>query len=345
LGRLKGAMGQLANGDLATVVPGTDRHDEVGEMAATVLLFRDHMNEADRLRSVNEAAKTHAAMEQKDALGRMADHFESTIGHLVGRLSSESAALEGTAQSLAASASQGTEQAAAVSAAAEEAGTGLGTVASASEELSASIGEISHQVNQSAKITDRAVEDAKRTNGIVEALATGAEKIGAVVGLITDIASQTNLLALNATIEAARAGDAGKGFAVVASEVKSLADQTGKATEEIRTQIVQIQTATKETVEAIRGIAATIQEVSAIAATIAAAVEQQGAATSEIARNVQQTAQAEQEVTSGISGVSRATSEIGSAARLVLTSASGLSKQTDELTREAQSFLMSVRAA
>ena len=213
----------------------------------------------------------------------------------------------------------GHQQAAAVASAAEQAGAGLHCVASASEELTASIAEISRQMVQSSKITSKAVDDARHTDAIVRALAEGAEKVGAVIGLIADIANQTNLLALNATIEAARAGDAGKGFAVVASEVKSLAAQTGKATEEIGTQITHIQAASKEAVEAIRGISSTIEEVGTIATAIAASVEEQGAATSEIARNIQQTAQAAQEVTTSIGGVSQAASATGEAAGLVLT--------------------------
>jgi methyl-accepting chemotaxis protein len=342
---LKTAMDRLAKGDLTTAIPGTDRGDEVGGMAATVLVFKDSMTETERLRAAQEAAKRQAAAEQKAALNQMADVFESTIGRLVGMLSSAFAELEATAESMTATAGRSNRQAATVTSAAEEASSGLQTVASAAEELTASIGEISRQVAQSSRITGKAVDDAKRTDAIVRALAEGAEKIGAVVGLITNIASQTNLLALNATIEAARAGDAGKGFAVVASEVKSLATQTGKATQEIGAQITQIQAATKEAVEAIRGISATIEEVSSIAAAIASAVEQQGAATSEIARNVQQTSQAARDVTAGISGVSQAASETGAAAGEVLTAASGLSKQAEQLSSEVGTFLAGVRAA
>jgi methyl-accepting chemotaxis protein len=165
------------------------------------------------------------------------------------------------------------------------------------------------------------------------------------MGLIANIAGQTNLLALNATIEAARAGDAGKGFAVVASEVKSLATQTARATEEITGQISQIQTATRDAVEAIHGIAVTIEELSAIATAIAAAVEEQGAASAEIARNVQQTAQATQDVTVNISGVSRTSGQTGDAAGQVLGSAVGLSRQAETLSAEVHSFLAGVRAA
>ena len=178
------------------------------------------------------------------------------------------------------------------------------TVASAAEELSASISEIARQVAQSSEIADQAVQDANRTDSIVKTLADGAQKIGDVVGLISTIAGQTNLLALNATIEAARAGDAGKGFAVVASEVKSLANQTAKATEDISQQVAQIQVATKEAVTAIEAISQTIGEVSRIATAIAAAVEEQGAATQEIARNVHEAASGTQQVGTNIAGVS-----------------------------------------
>lgn len=342
---LRTAMERLANGEIAAEIPGTDRRDEIGAMAAAVLVFKDSMTETERLRTEQETAKLKVAAEQKAALRGMADGFESNVGRLVGLLSAGSTALETTAQSMTAAANQSNQRAAAVASAAEEASTGLQTVASAAEELNASIGEISRQVAQSSQITGKAVDDAKRTDTIVHALADAADKIGAVVGLINDIASQTNLLALNATIEAARAGDAGKGFAVVAAEVKSLANQTGKATEEIDAQINQMQAATKEAVEAIRGISATIQEVNSIAASIASAVEEQGAATSEIARNVQQTTQAAQEVTTSISGVSQAAGETGAAAGLVLTAASDQSKQAEQLSSEVNRFLANVRAA
>jgi methyl-accepting chemotaxis protein len=346
LGSLRAAMGRLAKGELETAIPGANRRDEVGDMAGAVLGFKDHMIETNRLRAAQDLdAKEQAAAEQRAALHRMADGFESKIGRLVELLSSASTELEATAQSLSGTASQGDRQAAEVASAAQQASTGLNSVASATEELTASIGEIRRQVAQSAKISSTAADDARRSDAIVQALAEGAAKIGAVVGLITNIASQTNLLALNATIEAARAGDAGKGFAVVASEVKSLANQTGKATEEIGGQIGQIQAATEEAVEAIRGIATTIEEVSAIAAAIAVAVEQQGAATLEIARSVQQTAQAAQSVTAGINGVSQVAGETGGAAGRVLTAATDLSKQAEQLSTEVCTFLAGVRAA
>jgi len=345
LGALRIAMDRLANGDLATAIPGTDRQDEIGGMAATVLVFKDSMTETERLRAEQEQIELRAAAAQKAALQQMADGFEGKVGHLVGALSSASTELEATAQSMTGTASQSNQQAGAVAAAAEEASTGMHTVASAAEELTASIGEIGRQVTQSSRITEKAVEDAKRTDRIVHALAEGAEKIGAVVGMITEIASQTNLLALNATIEAARAGDAGKGFAVVASEVKSLANQTGKATEDIGTQITQIQAATQEAVDAIRDISATIEEVSAISTSIASAVEEQGAATAEIARNVQQTTQAAREVTAGIAGVSQAAGETGAAAGQVLTAATDVSRQAAQLSAEVKIFVAGVRAA
>jgi len=288
---------------------------------------------------------TEAADAQRATLSRTADEFEAKVGNLVSMLFSGATKLQATAQSMSATATQTNHQAATVAAAAEEASAGVQTVAAAAEELTASILEISRQVAQSAKITGKAVEDTRRTDTIVQALADGAQRIGDVVQLISGIAAQTNLLALNATIEAACAGDAGKGFAVVASEVKSLATQTAKATEEISTQIRQIQDATGEAVQAIKAIGGTIEEVNVIASNIAAAVEEQGAATAEIARNVQQTAASTQAVTTTISGVSQAANDTGAAAGQVLDAASGLSQQAEQLTNEVNDFVAGVRAA
>jgi len=198
-------------------------------------------------------------------------------------------------------------------------------------------------VEQSSIIATRAVGEANNTNITVEGLAEAAQKIGKVVELIRDIASQTNLLALNATIEAARAGDAGKGFAVVASEVKSLANQTAKATEDIAAQIAGMQEATSGTVQSIKGISATIGEISEIASAIASAVEEQGAATQEISRNVQEAATGTQEVTSNIVTVNEAAQESGKSAAQVLNASNELAKQGEVLGEEVDKFLKAVR--
>jgi methyl-accepting chemotaxis protein len=313
-------------------------------MAGAVQVFKEALIEADRLAGEQDAER--AAKERRAArLEQAVATFEATAREIVALLSSGSTELEATARGMTSSVDRTNQQASAVATVAEEAGSGAQTIAVATEELTASINEISRQVAQSARMAAGAVKDAQHTNTIVAALSEGADKIGNVGGLITDIAGQTNLLALNATIEAARAGDAGKGVAVVASEVKSLASQTGRATEEIGGQITQIQAATKEAVAAIRNIATSIEEVSAIATSIASAVEQQGAATAEIARNVQQTASAAQDVTRNISGVGQSASDSSAAASQVLSAAGELSKQAERLSSEVQSFVSSVRAA
>jgi methyl-accepting chemotaxis protein len=289
----------------------------------------------------------HVDMEAKHQhrLGTAVSAFESRIGSMTTGLQSSSQQLESAARGLSASAEGATMQAGNVAHAAEEAGAGVSTVASAAEELTASIGEISRQVTDSARITDRAVAEARRTDAIVRALSEGAQKIGQVVDLIATIAGQTNLLALNATIEAARAGDAGRGFAVVASEVKSLAQQTAKATEDIGAQIGQVQTATNQAVDAIRAITTTIEEVASIATSIAAAVEQQGAATTEIARNVQQMSGTTHIMTSNISDVSRSVNETGSVAGQLLAAAGNVAEQSNALSREVASFSKELRVA
>jgi methyl-accepting chemotaxis protein len=345
LDRQKSRMELIATGSLDQAVEETERGDEIGRMAETLEMLRQTAMTARSLQAEQVASKQQSENEKREALIALADRFDASVGRLVGLMASGSTALESTAQSMTGTAERTNHQAIVVSSAATEASTRVQTVAAAAEELSSSIGEISRQVAQSANITARAVDNARRTDTIVRALADGAQQIEHVAELISSIAGQTNLLALNATIEAARAGEAGRGFAVVAAEVKSLASQTAEATKEIGTRITQIQSATKEAVEAIQGITATIEEVSVIATAIGSAIEEQGAATAEIARNVTQTAKATQDVTTNIGGVSAAANETGGAAGLVLTAASNLSKQAEQLTGEVNVFLAGVRAA
>ncbi|MBO1081632.1 methyl-accepting chemotaxis protein [Roseomonas haemaphysalidis] len=338
------AMRRLADHDMTVEIPGVGRGDEIGGMAVAVQVFRDNMATADRL--AVEQAEARAGREQRAAqVDTLVQGFERRVGNMVGILSSASTELEATARAMSVTAQQTNTQASEVSDAAALAGGGVQTVAAAAEELSSSIIEISRQVTQASGVAGQAVERARQTDATVRALAEGASRIGDVVGLITSIAGQTNLLALNATIEAARAGEAGKGFAVVASEVKSLAQQTGKATEEIGAQIAQIQAATQQAVGAIQGIASAIDDMSAITVTIAAAVEEQSAATGEIARTVQRTAQATEAVTLNIGAVSRNANDTGAAASQVLAAAGELSRQSEQLTGEVKTFVTQVRAA
>jgi methyl-accepting chemotaxis protein len=278
-------------------------------------------------------------------LSSIADTFQAKIGPHVESLSAQARSLTETAAGMSTTAEETNRQATAVAAAAELTSVNVQTVATATEELHSSVGEINRQVGHSAEITGTAVQAAERTNVTVRGLSDAAQKIGEVVKLISDIAGQTNLLALNATIEAARAGDAGKGFAVVAAEVKGLAGQTAKATEGIAAQVGAIQSATNEAVQAIQGIVSTIATISQITTAIASAVEQQGAATQEIARNVQEVAQGTGQVASNIGMVTQASSDTGSAAGKVLNLARELGTRSERLQADVAEFLATVRAA
>ncbi len=336
---------ELADGKLDGEIFGLDRRDEIGEIAQSMQVFKQNAQEVERLKAEQLQREEQALADKRIAMNELADRFQASVGGIVSTVSSAATEMQTTAQAMASTAEETSHQASAVAAASEQASSNVQTVASAAEELSGSVNEISRQVAQSTSIAGKAVSEADKTNLAVQGLAEAAQRIGAVVELINQIASQTNLLALNATIEAARAGDAGKGFAVVASEVKSLANETAKATEEISAQIQAMQGATADAVKAIQGIGSIIAEISEITTTIASAVEEQGAATQEIARNVQQASQGTQEVSSNISGVTQAAGETGAAASQVLGAAGELARQGDRLQGEVEKFLVAVRAA
>jgi methyl-accepting chemotaxis protein len=338
------ALQTLSKGDTDVLVPGVNRRDEIGAMARAVQVFKENAIEKEYLAA--EQAKEQARKERRTQLmDRLAGDFDGAVGDVLRSLSSATTEMEATAQSMSTTAEETSRRATAATSASEQATTNVQTMSSAAEQMAASINEIVQQVARSSNMAKAAVEEASRTNDTVRGLAESSQKIGKVVQLINDIAGQTNLLALNATIEAARAGEAGKGFAVVAQEVKNLANQTAKATVEIESQIGAIQSATGDSVAAIKSIGEKIALMEEVSTQIAAAIEEQGAATIEISRNSQEAASGTREVSSNVAGVTQAASETGTASSQVLRAAGDMSKQAELLRAEVDKFLAEVRVA
>jgi len=337
-------MGVISNGTYEVDVPGTGRGDEVGNMAEALEVFRQSLIENRRLQEEADA-RQKAELERAERIHAITQSFETDAEQMTSIVASAAAELENTAQSLRNLAENSTERATMVSAASEETSNSVETVASAASELSSSIAEITRQMGSANDLATETQRQAVETQTEVRGLAEDAERIGEVVNLIRDIAEQTNLLALNATIESARAGEAGKGFAVVANEVKTLASQTGKATEEIATQIAGVQSRTQHAVGANEKIAAKVSNVLEVATAVAAATEQQYSATNEISRNVEEVAAASRDVNVNIAEVRTSAEQTGKASAEVLTTAQELAKQADGLKARVDRFLSDVRAA
>lgn len=335
----------LAEGNSNVAIEHVDRHDEIGAIARTIGVFKNNSLERRRLEAERKTAEAESTEKRKAELQNFVSEFQSNVGGIIDKVLHSSGQFESAARNLTETARSTAHLSQASADASTQASEHVRNAATTSEELTSSIAEINRRVQESNGIASSAVKQAAATDERMAELSRAGDRIGDVVKLITSIAEQTNLLALNATIEAARAGDAGRGFAVVAQEVKNLAGQTAKATNEISSHIVNMQSATQESVSAIKAIGHTIERINDIATSIAAAVEQQGAATQEIARSVQAAASVTIEVAANVGQVADGAKQTGETSDDILASAQALSGESLHLQAEVGRFLDGVRAA
>ncbi len=343
LARVRKAMLELAHGSTDIDVSGRMPPD-IHAMADTLKVFRDNAVERHTLEE-EQGREQSRQLERQRTLDALIADFRGTSEETLMSVSEFMDQMQTAAQALAGVAESTSGQVSGAAAASEEASTNVQTVASAAEELAASISDISGQIARTNDVVNQASSSTRDASTKISTLADAAQKIGEVVNLIQDIAEQTNLLALNATIEAARAGEMGKGFAVVASEVKSLANQTAKATEEISNQVSLVQNSTQEAVLAIQGIASTMEEVNSYTGAIAAAVEQQGSATNEISQSVGEAASGTRMVAENMTGVMTAVAETNQSADQVESVSLEASRQAARLREAVSQFLSNVAAA
>lgn len=344
LNGLVDVMKRLAAGDTSARIPATHGHDEIGDMARTVIVFRDTTIEREQL-AANQAETSRAREQRSERISQTIEQFKHSVESALAKLRTAAMKLEMSSSDLNKTADTVSSEAHTAEQRVTAASTNVTTAAGSVEELAASIGEISTQAAKSTDVAGRAVSEAQRTVATMAQLGNAATRIGEVVGLIQAIAGQTNLLALNATIEAARAGDSGKGFAVVAAEVKSLAGQTAKATEEIAEQIGSIQSAAADAVQAIEQVNDIIRDMSSIATMVAATVDEQNAAVASIAEGVSRASGEARTGAEAMSRVAGVTTDARATASDVKDLADAVAIETESLEAEVRQFLTNVQAA
>ena len=341
---LQAVIDRFIKWDMDGLVPHAVRKDEVGDIARALKAFQADAIQWSALHKSEQDSQVQLKLASQQRTEELIHEFRGCIAGILSAFAENARQMDETARTLSTVASDTNERVGAVASASDEASANVQTVAATTEELAVSVGEIGGRVSTASRIVSHVTDNAKSANTKVEGLASAAQRIGDVVSLIQDVAAQTNLLALNATIEAARAGEAGRGFAVVASEVKTLADQTAKATEEIKQQIAAIQNSTHGAVDAMQSIVTTMAEVNKHTQEIASAVQQQSAATSEISHSVRQAARGTEDVVAHMPGVTKAVDETSQSATQMLQVSRDLSRQAEQLRHIVENFLREVAA-
>ena len=345
LARSVGNLERLAQGDVDVIIFGQERRDEIGTIAKALNVFKSKIVENRHMEAEAKATSERIEQEKSKAMHALAAELEANVREVVDAISAAAKDMNANATSLSVLSEHTLSQATTVMNAAGEASSNVESVASAAEQMAQTIGTISAQVADACTVANQAVGQASHADQVMAGLTETAERIGEVVGLIADIAGMTNLLALNATIEAARAGDAGKGFAVVAGEVKNLANQTARATDDIRRHVVSVQSMTGEIGTAITNIVDTIGSINDLSHRIASAMEEQGQATRMIAESIEQAAAGTQDVAVNIATVTQEAQQVGGASHHVLDASKDLSNQADILRNAVGGFTAKIRAS